>query len=160
MPSKKQRETLRAQGRCINFGSPERPLATKRYCRICQDKRNEQWMQTKHAKYDRVKTWRESNPEKRLTQASRSNAVRSARKRTNGGTVTTKDWAAIKATQGGRCFDCGAEAKLTIGHILPVVRGGSSDPRNIIGQCHPCNRKQGSKIHWLFMTARCVGEAA
>lgn len=63
------------------------------------------------------------------------------------GTFTEDEWLAITERQHGRCFDCGEERKLTIGHLVPLSKGGSNWPTNIVGQCLRCNSKQGTKIH-------------
>ena len=49
--------------------------------------------------------------------------------------------------QNGVCFDCGQKAKLTAGHLIPLMLGGSHMLHNIVGQCYPCNRKQWKSIH-------------
>ena len=108
--------------------------------------------------YARTKAWREKNPDAYLAQSRHDDAVRRERKRNAGGKLTKRIWTAIKAKQNQCCIDCGMQTKLTVGHILPVSRGGSNFPRNVIAQCAPCNTKQGGKFHPLFMTARCVGE--
>jgi 5-methylcytosine-specific restriction endonuclease McrA len=115
------------------------------------ESRKRGWRRWYHADpsraYERVKKWREKNHERRLEHASRSAAVRTARKRSNGGSISTQQWEEIKAKQDGKCFDCGLVRKLQLGHLVPISRGGSSDVSNIVGQCGTCNRKQGSTMH-------------
>ena len=72
---------------------------------------------------------------------------RRARKLNALGDHTTKQVQAVFDRQGGKCYDCGKVEKLTIGHKNPLSIGGSDDISNIIGQCFPCNAKQGSKVH-------------
>lgn len=74
-------------------------------------------------------------------------ARRTARKRGAPGSHTAAEWESVKAVQDGRCFDCGVIAPLTRGHLMPIVRGGSDDISNIVGQCRSCNSKQHAKIH-------------
>lgn len=105
------------------------------------------------------KRWIAADPAKFRAYAKPYTAIRQASRRAHSGMLTLMDWLKIKGDQDGKCFDCGERKKLTVGHVLPVSRGGSSFPRNIVGQCQACNSRQGSKIHWSFMTARCVGEA-
>lgn len=64
------------------------------------------------------------------------------------GAFTLREWQEILATQGGACFDCGQNEKLSIGHMIPLARGGQHRAGNIVGQCMPCNYKQSSRLHW------------
>jgi 5-methylcytosine-specific restriction endonuclease McrA len=53
------------------------------------------------------------------------------------------------APQGGRklvgaCACCGWYGPMTRDHIIPLVRGGTSDPRNIQLLCRPCNSSKGA----------------
>ena len=43
------------------------------------------------------------------------------------------------------CFYCGSNNKLTIDHIIPVVRGGRHSIGNLLIACKSCNSKKGSK---------------
>ncbi len=74
-------------------------------------------------------------------------AARRARKRQAEGSHTLAEWKEVQGRQRGRCFDCGREAKLTRGHLVPLIRGGSDYIANIVAQCRPCNARQGTKIH-------------
>lgn len=47
---------------------------------------------------------------------------------------------------GGRCIECGTNAKLEYDHIIPVSRGGSNTARNIQLLCETCNRRKGDRI--------------
>jgi 5-methylcytosine-specific restriction endonuclease McrA len=70
---------------------------------------------------------------------------RRTRIRGNGGILTPNDWALIVSRQDGRCNSCHKKVDLAIDHVIPVCRGGSSDPSNIQGLCKPCNSKKGGK---------------
>lgn len=63
------------------------------------------------------------------------------------GHFTEAEWKRIVENQHGRCFDCGEERKLTVGHLVPLCKDGSNWPENIVGQCQRCNSKQGQKLH-------------
>jgi 5-methylcytosine-specific restriction endonuclease McrA len=84
--------------------------------------------------------WRRRNSDLVVTQQNR-------RRATVSGKLDAVDWKAIKAGQFGRCFDCAVETKLTIGHLVPLCRGGTNEILNIVGQCRSCNAKQGRNIH-------------
>lgn len=45
-----------------------------------------------------------------------------------------------------RCEYCGAEApgtRLEIDHVVPISRGGSNEPGNLVAACWECNRGKG-----------------
>src|SRR6516165_2336988 len=47
------------------------------------------------------------------------------------------------------CQYCGAvhaAAELTLDHVIPRSRGGSSTWENLVACCHPCNRKKGTRL--------------
>lgn len=45
----------------------------------------------------------------------------------------------LVARDGGTCARCGATEKLTIDHIIPMIRGGSDDLSNLQILCKRCN---------------------
>lgn len=48
--------------------------------------------------------------------------------------------------QSGKCFYCGLPGlRLGIEHRLPVSRGGTDDPENIVAACRGCNSAKGQK---------------
>lgn len=69
------------------------------------------------------------------------------RRRGAEGYFTYEDWQRIVDHQQSRCIDCGEKVKLTVGHAIPLSRGGHNDISNIIAQCASCNSSQGTKIH-------------
>ena len=70
-----------------------------------------------------------------------------ARKRGIGGHFTAKDVANMHAIQQGHCCYCGRlDQVLTIEHIIPITRKGSSnDPWNLALACQKCNSSKGDK---------------
>jgi len=88
--------------------------------------------------------WREKNSDRVRAHYQ----ARRARKRNAEGRFTGAEWKQILVKQEYRCIDCGhGDLRLTIGHAVPLCRGGSNWPSNIIAQCMPCNHRQGRKIH-------------
>lgn len=72
---------------------------------------------------------------------------RKARKKGAQGNYTHADIAMMYKRQKGKCYYC--KAKLDtyhIEHIIPIVRGGTNDPSNIVLSCPPCNLSKGSKL--------------
>jgi len=56
---------------------------------------------------------------------------------------------AILARDGYRCQYCGASAPavtLHIDHIVPVAKGGTDDPENLITACETCNLGKRTRI--------------
>jgi 5-methylcytosine-specific restriction endonuclease McrA len=49
--------------------------------------------------------------------------------------------------QQGRCFYCEADVpiKYTVDHLIPLVRGGSDGPENIVIACASCNFRKADK---------------
>ena len=47
-----------------------------------------------------------------------------------------------------RCQFCGkkgGDLDLTIDHLLPSSRGGSTSPENLVAACRPCNQRKGDR---------------
>ena len=54
---------------------------------------------------------------------------------------------AVLARDAYTCQYCGREsAGLTVDHVIPRSRGGSSHWDNIVAACAPCNRKKGNRL--------------
>jgi 5-methylcytosine-specific restriction endonuclease McrA len=98
----------------------------------------------KQREYMRV--WRARNSEKYREQKRIWNNNRD-RKCKAGGKLTRAEWRAILAKQDGLCFDCGERRRMTIGHLVPISKGGSHNAANIVAQCMACNLKQRDSIH-------------
>ena len=54
---------------------------------------------------------------------------------------------AIFARDGWRCVYCGsAGGRLTLDHVVPRSRGGSSVWENVVTSCAPCNLRKGNRL--------------
>lgn len=54
----------------------------------------------------------------------------------------------VFARDGHACQYCGAEGttrRLTMDHVLPRSRGGSTSWENLVTACEPCNRRKGNR---------------
>lgn len=40
------------------------------------------------------------------------------------------------------CAKCGSGQRLTLHHVIPISKGGNSDPGNLEGLCWPCHRQK------------------
>jgi 5-methylcytosine-specific restriction endonuclease McrA len=50
---------------------------------------------------------------------------------------------AVFARDDWSCQYCGIRTSLTVDHVIPRSKGGSSDWENIVASCAPCNRRKG-----------------
>jgi len=50
---------------------------------------------------------------------------------------------AVFARDGWTCQYCGSRSNLTVDHVIPRSKGGSSEWDNIVAACAPCNRRKG-----------------
>ncbi|MDQ6730815.1 MAG: HNH endonuclease [Actinomycetota bacterium] len=53
---------------------------------------------------------------------------------------------AVFARDDWTCQYCGARSNLTVDHVIPRSKGGSSDWENIVASCAPCNRRKGNLL--------------
>lgn len=53
---------------------------------------------------------------------------------------------AVFARDNWTCQYCGARNQLTVDHVIPRSKGGSSDWTNIVASCAPCNRRKGDLL--------------
>lgn len=65
--------------------------------------------------------------------------------------VTPQEWMEIVEAHGALCAYCGARAKLTRDHVVPLSRGGRDEPCNVVPACQPCNSSKKNKLlsEWL-----------
>jgi len=52
---------------------------------------------------------------------------------------------ALFARDANTCQYCGSGARLTLDHVTPRSRGGTSAWENVVTACAPCNLRKGSK---------------
>jgi 5-methylcytosine-specific restriction endonuclease McrA len=93
---------------------------------------------------------RKDNPERYREIYSACAHNRRARKLQNGGTHTAADIRAQYDNQRGKCWWCGKKVGKTyhVDHRIPLARGGSNAPENIVIACPSCNHSKGSKMPW------------
>lgn len=75
--------------------------------------------------------------------------------RANGGTrLWSKIRERILIRDGYCCQYCGQEDARTVDHILPISKGGTDDPDNLVAACSRCNYSKGNRIGQFFGSAR------
>lgn len=108
----------------------------------------EYYIQNRAKKRMQKLTWKINNPDAVRVMVHRRRAAYKA-----GGHLSAAQWRGICEGQDHKCFDCGEAKPLTIGHIVPLSKGGGNHAENIIAQCQSCNSKQGRQIHPKFREA-------
>lgn len=93
----------------------------------------------------RARLWRaQQNDEYRLRNAERQRNRETARK-SNGGSFTLEEWVALCNHYGNVCLACG-KSEVTIDHIVPISKGGSSNIDNLQPLCGRCNTRKRDEI--------------
>lgn len=90
--------------------------------------------------------WRRENPTRVLEKNRRRRALQYDAE----GFTTPAEWAAILAAFNYRCAYCPAPGT-TLDHVVPLSRGGSNGPENVVPACGPCNSAKRAKylLEWL-----------
>jgi len=86
--------------------------------------------------------WRKANFDQKHSQEHR----RRTRKRNAEGSFNAADIERQRKAQKSKCYYCGQKAKLTVEHLVPLARGGTNWPDNIVLACGPCNFSKQDKL--------------
>ena len=64
------------------------------------------------------------------------------------GTHNTSDIVLQYKSQKGKCWHCGKEleGKFEVDHLIPLDKGGSDWPSNLVCSCQRCNRSKSNKL--------------
>lgn len=101
--------------------------------------------------------WDKSNPEKLAEYYKRYNKTHQPRiirntkqrarlKRENGGSFSWKEWVDLCEKYGNKCLWCGEKKELTVDHVIPLVKGGRNEIKNIQPLCRGCNSRKHDRI--------------
>lgn len=100
---------------------------------------------------ERKLKWARDNPEKHKARIAR----RRARMANVEGTHSADDLCMIIEKQSGKCFYCnGALNPCEFDHFIPISRGGTNWPDNIVAACKPCNASKNNKMPWEWQPHR------
>lgn len=97
--------------------------------------------------------WKKANPEKVRAYIQR----RRAKKANAQGTFTADDWKQRLAYHSYRCVYCGVEKHetpegwLSCDHMIPLAKGGTNWPSNLVPACRSCNSSKGPKTYFEFI---------
>jgi 5-methylcytosine-specific restriction endonuclease McrA len=143
--------------RCL-VRAKERRATDLEYCRK-QSEAARRW-QRNHPEYGK-------NPEAMARRAERmreyqrvnpqygriGNQRRKARVMTAEGFHTKEDVQRKYEAQQGRCWWCGKPVgeKYHADHLIPLAKGGSNGPENIVVACQPCNSRKHAKMPLEFI---------
>ena len=95
--------------------------------------------------------WLAENPERAAAAWRSGRARRRARIAAAPGYYTVDDVLAQMEAQEGRCHYCAQPVtEYHVDHYIPLARGGSNGPENIVIACPPCNLKKGTKMPHEF----------
>lgn len=91
-----------------------------------------------------AKRWRQENPEK----YSIGKKNRYSRQKGAEGSYSLEQWSLIVNyyCPDGNCLACGKQARLTVDHVVSIVKGGSNYPGNLQPLCTNCNASKREKI--------------
>lgn len=96
------------------------------------------------------RAWRKANPE-RVALHKRTDALKRGRAKQKGGWyLTTEKVLARIAYYAGRCYYCGCEAD-TMDHRIPLARGGTHFPSNLVPACRVCNSRKYTRTEREFL---------
>jgi len=127
-------------------------------------KRYENTKRAKEKAKERGRRWRENNKEKARAQRKkwiannkerhRKNKLiqehrRRARKLSADGSHTKDDIKTMRIQQNNKCWYCGVDLSQTgvhVDHRIPISRGGSDSPSNLVLSCPACNMSKHNKM--------------
>jgi hypothetical protein len=89
----------------------------------------------------------EKRPETRIVNNAKTHRRR-ARILATGGTYTKEDIELLYKSQKGKCWWCGKKVgeKYHVDHRIPLVKGGTNHPRNLVISCPFCNQSKHDKL--------------
>lgn len=73
-----------------------------------------------------------------------------------GAGVSLWEWRGILNRARGMCAYCGQAGALTMEHVIPLSRGGTHSPGNVVAACSPCNYSKSGRllVEWRLRQAR------
>lgn len=121
----------------------------KRYRESNREKILEREKQYRQENREKIKQYREANRESFNAREQKRRAL----KRNAAGNATAADIQARFDYHGNRCYYCGCDGKMQIEHRIPLSRGGTHYPANIVPACQSCNYSKGAKTEKEFKFA-------
>jgi len=104
----------------------------------------------KHQRNEKSRRWYQEHKNRRQQYERRRRVARDRRNRNRiaPGKHTPEDIRQQYKKQEGKCYWCDTAVGDTyhIDHVIPLARGGSNNPDNLVISCPACNLSKGSKL--------------
>lgn len=101
------------------------------------------------------KQWRKENRDTYRHMMRAGAATRKAKKLESGGRCTKSDIEKMEAAQKGRCWWCQKPyGRFHVDHRIPLAKGGTSNPNNLVLSCGPCNQRKNARMPWQIDNPR------
>ena len=111
------------------------------------DKHHENFRKWARANNDKINETRRRRNQANPGKNAASINCRRTRKSMAGGGYTPAEFKSLISHYDNKCLCCGRnDVKLTADHVIPVVKGGSSNIDNIQPICQSCNSRKGDRI--------------
>lgn len=96
----------------------------------------------------RKQRWYKENPDKAKAYAHKRRALKLAAI----GEFTKEDLQLAYHAQKGKCWHCSKHIgkKYHADHLIPLAKGGTNNPNNIVVSCAKCNSSKGAKYCWQW----------
>lgn len=128
------RERMKERSRAWAAAHPERVRECRRAWVMANSERIREYKRAYYAtRGERVRT---------------RNRLRATRKRGAEGSHTATDIRIQYENQKGKCYYCGefTGKKYSVDHVIPLSRGGSNDPSNLVIACPSCNSAKKDRL--------------
>lgn len=122
-----------ANGYCKNYYSKNRDSRLE-YSRDYRSKNKEKV-------YESNKRYLRDNPEFSRVAASRRRSLLAGAN----GSFSVDQWTSRLEYYESKCMYCGSSESIEIEHRIPLSRGGTNLPANLVPACKSCNCKKGTK---------------
>lgn len=108
-------------------------------------------LRAKYTKYERERRQKRQRAdptfhEHLMDLAKRGWHKRRAKLATTGGSYTRDEWRRLCTYYDHRCVCCGQKRRLTVDHVIPLTKGGTSNINNLQPLCRSCNSKKHDQI--------------
>lgn len=145
--------SIKGSARCAAHAA-ERLAEERARADTANKRRRQQYAANKEQKraYGRAKKKRLYR--KNLHEYRHKNAETQRKRRKLVGSHTVEQWLARVAYFGWRCRYCACEltdTTLTKDHVIPVTKGGTDWPSNLVPACDPCNIRKGNRSFLKFL---------
>jgi len=99
-----------------------------------------------------IKEWQRDHPEQVSIYRKPKDHRRRMRERNGVGSFTSQEWVNLTKAYHNRCAYCKKRTKLTVDHIIPLTREGTSNwPSNLQLLCPFCNQSKHNKTHEEYL---------